>query len=400
MYLQELCGAWIEHPFWRSSFLIKNERDIQRIVESGIREVVIDVSKGADIEQQRDLEAEARERAEATLRQAARSAAAPEPASLEAEVAQAARICARSKRAVKDMFHDVRLGKAVDVARLDPLVEEISASVSRHPAALLSLARVKSSDEYTYMHSVAVCALMIALARQLELEPELVREAGLGGLMHDVGKARVPLELLNKPDRLSDDEFALIKTHAEKGHAMLVADADVSDIVLDVVRHHHERLDGRGYPDRLPAEEISLFARMGAVCDVYDAVTSDRPYKRGWDPADAVRRMAEWTKTQFDEKIFQAFIKTIGIYPTGSLVRLRSGRLAVVVEQNAAALLAPKVKVFYSTSARARIPPKLLDLSRPGSNEAIAQRENPEEWRFDDLEALWSGMDDPRVGRA
>lgn len=399
MYIQELCGAWTEHPFWTSRFLVKSDKDIQRIIDSGIEEVVIDTDKGVDVAAAPDRHEEAERRAETTLLKAAESAARPQQASLEEELQQAARICARSKKAVMDMFQDARMGNAVSTDSLAPLVEEISDSVMRHPSALLSLARIKTSDEYTYMHSVAVCALMIALSRQLCQEEDAVHQAGMGGLMHDMGKAFIPLAILNKPDRLTDAEFDTIKTHPERGYQVLLESGEPSAIVLDVVRHHHEKVNGTGYPDKLPDQDISLFAKMGAVCDVYDAITSDRPYKRGWDPAEAIKKMAEWSKGHFDDKVFQAFVKTIGIYPTGSLVRLSSGRLAVVVEQNPAALLTPQVKVFYSTSARAHITPKLIDLSKPGQTEKIAGREDPEAWRFDNLGQLWSGMDDPRAGR-
>jgi HD-GYP domain-containing protein (c-di-GMP phosphodiesterase class II) len=155
-----------------------------------------------------------------------------------------------------------------------------------------------------------------------------------------------------------------------------------------VCLHHHEKIDGSGYPDGLAGDAISLFARMGAVCDVYDAITSNRPYKAGWDPAESLRKMAEWSKGHFDPTIFQAFVKSLGIYPTGSLLRLASGKLCVVVEQSDKLLL-PKVKVFYSTQSSLRIPPVLVDLSAPDCHEKIASREDPDKWRFPDLNALW-----------
>jgi putative nucleotidyltransferase with HDIG domain len=289
------------------------------------------------------------------------------------------------------MFQEARMGNAVSAEDCAPLVEEISNSVARNPGALISLARLKTADDYTYMHSVAVCALMIALARQLKLDEQQTRQAGLAGLLHDLGKAMVPNEVLNKPGKLTDEEFAIVKKHPEYGHEALLQGSGVSDIALDVCLHHHEKVDGSGYPHKLKGEEISLFAKMGAVCDVYDAITSNRPYKAGWDPAESLRKMAEWAKGHFDEAIFQAFVKSVGIYPVGSLVRLETGRLGVVIEQSEKSLLAPKVKVFFSTKSNVRIRPEEIDLSRPGAQDKIAGREDPAKWNIPDLNELWAG---------
>ena len=270
------------------------------------------------------------------------------------ELQEAARLRARSGEAMRRLFADVRLGNAIEPSVCAPLVDDVMESINRHPDALLSLARLKTADEYTYMHSVAVCALMVALGRQLGLNDAQCHEAGMAGMLHDLGKAAMPQEILNKPGKLTPEEFDIIKQHAMRGYEMLVAGANVSEGVLDVCRHHHERWDGTGYPDGLAGEQISLLARMGAVCDVYDAVTSDRPYKAGWDPAHSLSQMATW-KGHFDTTVFQSFVKSIGIYPTGSLVRMRSGRLAVVLEQNSAALTKPQSEDF------------LLDQGRPAA---------------------------------
>jgi HD-GYP domain-containing protein (c-di-GMP phosphodiesterase class II) len=280
----------------------------------------------------------------------------------------------------------------VDTGGAKKLVEEITDSVSRNPGALISLARLKTADDYTYMHSVAVCAMMVALAKQLGLDEAQTRSAGIAGLMHDLGKAMMPMEVLNKPGKLTDAEFAIIKTHPVEGHRLLLTGTDIDPMVLDVCLHHHEKTDGSGYPKGLKDAEISLFAKMGAVCDVYDAITSNRPYKAGWDPAESLRKMAEWSNGHFDAKVFQAFVKSLGIYPIGSLVRLNSGKLGVVVEQTAKSLTTPKVKVFFSTKSNMRIVPEVIDLSKPIANDKIVSREDPAKWKFADLNELWSGM--------
>ena len=389
MHLHDLCGSWMDHPFWRSKFTLTDPKDIQNLLESPIREVWIDVAKGLD------LPAETGDRSEQSVAEVlmeaevAQHRQAPRPVSMSEELKRAAMICDKARHAVVSMFQEVRMGKAISAEAVGELVEEISSSIMRNPSALISLARLKTADDYTYMHSVAVCALMVSLARQLDLDEPDVREAGMAGLLHDIGKALMPMNVLNKPGKLTDDEFRIIKSHPVEGHRLLVEGRTASDIVLEVCLHHHEKIDGTGYPHRLVGEKISLFARMGAVCDVYDAITSNRPYKAGWDPAESIRKMTEWCQGHFDERVFQAFVKSIGIYPTGSLVRLGSGRLAVVVEQSEKSLLAPRVKAFFSTRSKIHVVPETIDLSRPGVMEKIVGREDAAKWGIKNLDELW-----------
>lgn len=394
MHIKEFCGSWMEHPFWRNGFVLTDEKDIASILASSISEVWIDCGKGLDVEvgDAAVTEAESEAQVEAELETVALTRRNVAPVSTADELVRAARICQQSQRAVISMFEEARMGKAVDTGGAKKLVEEITDSVSRNPGALISLARLKTADDYTYMHSVAVCAMMVALAKQLGLDEQQTRQAGIAGLMHDLGKAAMPMDILNKPGKLTDAEFRIIKTHPEEGFRLLQSGTDVDPIVLDVCLHHHEKTDGSGYPEGLKDEDISLFAKMGAVCDVYDAITSNRPYKAGWDPAESLRRMAEWAKGHFDTKVFQAFVKSLGIYPIGSLVQLSSGRLGVVVDQTGKSLTTPTVKVFFSTKSNMRIVPETIDLSRPGTSEKIASREDPAKWNFNDLNELWSGV--------
>jgi putative nucleotidyltransferase with HDIG domain len=394
MHLKEFCGSWMDHPFWRNGFVLKDIEDLQLIQASNIKEVWIDCAKGVDVadgevaisEAKTDVQVDT----EIRLAAATEEDMAPVPAS--AEYRRASKICRQSKRAVSSMFGEARLGKAVDTGFVKKLVKEISASIMRNPNALISLARLKTADDYTYMHSVAVCALMVALARQLGLNAEQTQSAGEAGLLHDLGKSVIPLEVLNKPGKLTDEEFAVIKTHPEEGLKLLLGSTGADEVALDVVLHHHEKLDGTGYPKRLKGPEISLFAKMGAVCDIYDAITSNRPYKTEWDPADSLSKMATWTDSHLDADVFRAFVRCVGIYPVGSLVKLESGRLGVVTEQSRNSLLKPVIKVFYSTLSHARIKPRILDLSVPGCQEKISGREDPGAWNFPDLNELCFGV--------
>ena len=230
--------------------------------------------------------------------------------------------------------------------------------------------------------------MMIALARELGMAEEQVREAGYSGLLHDVGKMAVPEVILNKPGRLSDEEFSVVKSHPEKGREILLRTGDVPNMVVDVCLHHHEKYDGSGYPHGLKSEDISVYARMGAICDVYDAITSNRPYKKGWGPAESLQKMAQW-KGHFDPVLFQSFVKVVGIYPIGSLVRLKSQRLAVVIEQNEKTLLKPKVKIFFSILSSMPLPQSVVDLASASVEDSIEAREHFENWSFPYMEELW-----------
>jgi len=406
MFLQALEGPWMDHPFWKTRFVIGSPADLALLQQSVITECWIDLGKGLDVLESPTDDALTpvlptpkgradRRPALAPGRPAAAPGPAPAPApaseqrAFDDELKQAAAICNRGRAAVMSMFNEARMGRTIDHQGCVALVEDITASVRRNPGALVSLARLKTQDDYSFMHSVAVCALMVALARQLGLDEATCRAAGLAGLLHDVGKALMPLELLNKPGRLTDAEYALMRTHAVRGHELLLQGAEASPEALEVALHHHEHFDGSGYPHGLVGEATGLFARMGAVCDVYDAITSNRPYKAGWDPAESIAQMASW-KGHFDPAIFNAFVQSLGIYPTGSLVRLESGLLAVVVEQVPGAMVSPKVRVFFNTHNQLPVAPRLLNLSRPGVADRIVGRESNAETRFTHLDALWA----------
>ena len=399
MHLHRFEGAWIDHPFWRARFVVEDEADLRSARASAVRECWIDIALGLDVAPAPPAAASVAPLAQVSATAPAATAAAPtepkavpsprtQPTSFDAELRTAAALCQRSRQAVTSMFAEARLGRVIDAEQCLPMVQEVADSVLRNPGALISLARLKTADDYRYMHSVAVCARMVALGRALGFDDAACREAGLAGLLHDMGKAFMPNEILNKPGKLTDAEFAVMRSHPERGWELLREGQGVSEAVLDVCLHHHERVDGSGYPHRLPGDQIALLTRMGAVCDVYDAITSDRPYKAGWDPAESIARMASW-KGHFDEQVFAAFVKGLGIYPTGSLVRLVSGKIAVVVEQNAQAITLPTVKVFFSTKSNLPLPVQRLDLSK--SRERIASREPRAAWNLGQIEGLWAG---------
>jgi HD-GYP domain-containing protein (c-di-GMP phosphodiesterase class II) len=397
MYIQGFEGSWMDHPFWRSRFVLEEPKDLARVLASGVTGVWIDITLGDDVDSGTAAAPPAEPPPAApVLAEPEPEHDAPQPSpqtpcSLRDEMARAASICLSARDEMTRMFAEVRMGRALDTGVVRELVQDITESVMRNGSAIISLARLKTADNYTYMHSVAVCALMVSLGRQLKLSAAQISDAGFAGLVHDIGKALVPMEVLNKPGRLTDDEFELVKSHPRQGWHLLKDSGVGNAVALDVCLHHHERMDGAGYPDRLAGDQISLMARMGAVCDVYDAITSNRPYKAGWDPAESLSRMAKWTGGHFDARVFQAFVRSLGIYPVGSLVKLNNEKLAVVVDQSPRSLLKPIVKVFYSLRHQERLPPQELDLSAPHTKVQILGREDPADWPFPDLNDIWSG---------
>lgn len=392
MYIQKLGGSWIQHPFVRSSFLLTEPNDIKRIKEAGIKELWIDDEKGeiteaaepSDSSQKTDSPTAQQTTTDKTHSEIKASDAS---SSIENEIERARKLCQDAKPQIMSMFNDIRLGKAIDPKTTLPLVGEIDSLVQRNSAAILSVARLKTHDDYTYMHSVAVCALMLSLANQMGLDKEQTRLAGIGGLMHDLGKAAMPLDILNKPGKLTDAEYLVMKKHTIVG-ATILQDSGAEAEVIDIALNHHEKINGTGYPNQLPAEKISQLARMAAICDVYDAVTSERAYKKPWEPANTIREMSKWDG-HFDKQIFNSFVKSVGIYPIGSLVRLTSQRLAVVIEPAIDSLLKPKVKVFFSIRSNAPIPIQIIDLSAKNCKESIEGPEEPADWDFKSLENLW-----------
>lgn len=380
MFVHELCGPWLKHPFWRTRFFLSSDQDLERLRATPIEHLWIDTQKGLD------LQKPPAEEPEPTEEPAAPQAVAPQTIPLAQELQQAAQICARAAQVLQSMFSDVRLGRPVEKDSAERLVQDMRLSIQRNPHALISLARIKTADNYTYLHSMAVCALMMALAQRMQMSEEEVRLAGLSGLLHDVGKCRIPLRILNKPGALTPEEWRIMQDHSTLG-AQLLRPLDVPDLVLQACLHHHEKMDGSGYPSGLKGEQIHPLARMAAICDIYDAVTSDRPYKQGWPPAQALQRMTQWCGNHLDKAIFEQFVQTVGIYPIGSLVRLSTDQLAVVIDATSQSLLTPQVRVFYCIASQQRLEPSVLDLEH--SEVRISSREDPQEWNMGDLLSLW-----------
>jgi HD-GYP domain-containing protein (c-di-GMP phosphodiesterase class II) len=384
MFVHDFNCNWVGHPFARNRLMVSSDEDIQKVLASGIHDVIIDTDKGRDADHAPTVE-QARQIMERELVEVAtRPLETRKQVNVAEELERAALVRGHATRAVRTVMRDVRLGKAIEINQIQAVVQDIVESVLRNPGALTSLLRIKGKDDYTFLHSVSMCTLMVAFCHTVGMTPEEIRQAGIGGLLHDTGKALVPDAILNKPGKLTEAEFAVIKGHPRAGFEILSSMGNIGQIPLDITLHHHERMDGSGYPHRLPADKISNMAKMAAVVDVYDAITSDRAYGKGMPAAEALRKLYEWSSSQFEPATVQSFVRCIGIYPVGSLVLLQSGRLAVVTEAHESNLLTPKVNVFYNTKSGVYIKAAEVDLSRPvgsGGADRIERHETPEKWR-------------------
>jgi HD-GYP domain-containing protein (c-di-GMP phosphodiesterase class II) len=393
MYIHDLSCDWMTHPFVRNRFLLSTEEEIRKIVAAGIHDVVIDCAKGLDVDHAPTVE-EARQETEQALVEIAARPVIVTRTTLGEELKRAAVIRQQASGLVRTVMQDARLGKAIELDNVSPVVQNITESILRNPGALMGMLRIKNKDDYTFLHSVSVCTLLVAFCRSRGMDPDTTYQAGLGGLLHDTGKALVPDHILNKPGPLTDEEFAIIKKHPRDGYDILLKSPEVGPIPLDITLHHHERRDGSGYPDKQGEGTVSELAQMAAIVDVYDAITADRCYHKGMSAAEALRKIYEWSKFHFHPTYAQEFMRCVGIYPVGTMVMLESGRLGVVIEPHETNLLAPKVNVFFNTKRNVYIKPETVDLSRPlgfGGGDKILRPESPQKWNVDPMQFISVG---------
>ncbi|MFN3675855.1 MAG: HD-GYP domain-containing protein [Sphingomonas pseudosanguinis] len=351
MYIHALHCSWLDNPFWRTSFLLTEQADREQIHES-IPHITIDLTKGRGL----------------TLTRAATIAedSPPPPAKVarirpprrkpRTDVEMATALTEHATATVSRLYGEARLGHSIHVPDLTPVVEEIAQFIAKGSATMLAVTRLKDGDQYTYIHSVAVATLMMGLARHLGLPKDDIRVAGMAGLLHDIGKMQVAPAIVDKAGKLTINELAEMRQHPRLGYDVLVGIEDLDPRIVDVCRHHHEKMDGTGYPDGLRDDQLSVFVRMSAICDVYDAVTSIRPYKRAWSPHEALARMASW-QGHLDPEMLRAFIASLGIQPYGALVRLHSNRLGLVVREGDCPLT-PIVRTFFHIPDQQPLPPE------------------------------------------
>lgn len=367
MYVSELDRSWTETSFLLQGVLIDGEEEISEFQKT-CEYVFIDADKS-------DESIYAHLRSLSTLTQASKATnnsaayelheADLEQNNFQKELKVARKLHTRTRTYIDQALEDVRLGQAVDTDAAKELVTEVANSITRSPHALVWLTNLKERDEYTSIHCMNVCVMAVSFGRTLGMEKAELEILGLGGLLHDLGKMRVPLEILNKPSKLTFEEFEIMKTHPVEGYNMLKEQSDLPSEVLDIVKHHHERRNGKGYPSQLGGDEINNMTRIVAIVDVYDAITSDRVYHDAISPYDALKNMYEWVKEDFDKDMIEKFIKCLGIYPIGCVVELNLGHVGIVVSASEKSKLRPIVMLVQNSKHETFPKPKLINLAHP-----------------------------------
>jgi len=347
MYVSELDRPWVESPFLFQGFRLTTIEDIENIKEFS-EYVYVDTEKSASNVishlkgKNRNLTTDLH-----PTKKSKKSNVVPEKHSglsdsfskddrkvLNENIYKAHAIRDETRTYVDDMLTASRMGKIINTQKAKLLVAKLANNIIENADASMWLTNLKKRDEYTAIHSVNVCVLSLTFGRALGIKKGPLNELGLGALLHDMGKMHVPLEILNKPGKLDDKEFEIMKSHPVSGYQMLKKSKGLSVDTLDIVKSHHERTSGSGYPDGLKEKEIRYFTQIVAITDVYDAVTSDRVYHDGMTPHEALKNMYEWAPGNYNIELMQSFIRTIGIYPVGSVVELKTGHIGLVIKIN------------------------------------------------------------------
>ncbi len=269
----------------------------------------------------------------------------------------------QAKTVAKDIMNGLRVGRALDINKARETVDQCVDSILRNDDALMLLTKLKHKDEYTAEHCLNVSILSAAFGKRLGLLEEEIRTLGLCGMLHDIGKAKVPTDILQKPGTLTPAEYSIMQNHADWGRDMLMALPKVVHAAIDVAYNHHERLDGKGYPRGLIDYQIPYFAKIVAIVDTYDAITSNRAYDKGRSSMEALEIIHRFKGTQFDPELAREFVLMIGIYPPGSLVELKTGEVAIVIASNPKNRRKPKIMIVRNADKQR--PPKyrLADLA-------------------------------------
>lgn len=334
MFVCELDRPWTETPFILQGFQIRSVEDIQEIAQH-CEFVYVDNAEQIRLG---PVERDVSNRKKSKPRKAFAN-----KTSNRQEKAKATSALSSARRLTSSFMDDVRLGKSIDVREIKKTVSECVQSILRNPDAMLWISKIKSKDSYTSQHSLNVCILAINFGRHLGAPEDELTKLGISALMHDIGKMRVPSDILHKADHLSDEERKTFEQHPVYGRDILLQQEDLYHGAVDVAYAHHEHIDGSGYPRGIKAGGISDFTRIVAICDQYDALTSDRPASKGKSSRAALRYLYDHRGTKFDERLVHHFIECIGLYPSGSVVELKNGCVGLVVGTNYRHRHLPKV---------------------------------------------------------
>ena len=336
MVVEKMDRSWMEHPFLANKKKITSEDQIKALREYGIHEVYIDTDEGSDVEapapppELTDL-----------------AAPLPEEIPLKEELQYAETTQREAQNLVQDVMRDVRLGKNIESEKVGRVVGAMIDSIFRNADALSSMTRLKGYDEYTFVHSINVCVLCLTLGRRLAHPRSDLETLGIGALLHDTGKVKVSSLILNKPGRLDDEEMAEIRRHPLYSVDVLESAGGIPNEAKQVALQHHERWNGNGYPYGLKGDEIARFGQIAAICDVYDAMTSDRCYAKGMPPYEGIRKINELAGRDFPPDVVQSFIRCMGIYPVGTVVQLDTREVGVVTAVNREKILRPRLTLLF-----------------------------------------------------
>lgn len=395
MYVAELDRPWLESPFLFQGFVVDNDDDLQTLKEK-CNYVFIDDQKSRDSDELRKLfeglnEDGGDNRPDRTSTRFSVKESDKDPGSARSfkdNIDRAVTTFRNTTSSVIRFFDDIRLGNSIDTEDAKGVVGELVSEITYNPNTALWLTSLRSKDEATANHCLNVAILSLAFGRHLGFPHDRLQDLGLGALLHDVGVARTPKEILNKPGKLSQEEFEVMKKHPRDGYNVLRVTRKLPEAALDIILHHHERVDGSGYPDGLAGEDIKEHVRIVAIADVYDSMTSDRVYHEARAPQDALTQMHKRAEDQFGRKLMEEFIKCVGIYPIGSLVVLNSGALGVVMSSNPEARLKPLILLVRDEQGREVRPRKLVNLAnlsaqRGAESWSISSTVNPNDYGVD-----------------
>jgi len=352
MYIAELDRPWTETPFRFQGFVLSTEQQLEAL-KKYCKSVLVDSERSTALTD-----------APRPGMQFFGKTVYPEKASVEQELGPARAAFTNSHALVQEALTKVRLGHTLDAERVRGAIESLTESVLRNPDAMLLFSQLREKGDYAESHSLDVSIYMTAFGRFLQLDQRQVELLGYLGLLQDIGKVRLPKELLEKRGRLTPGELARAKLHVNYSAQILRTTPGLPPELPDLATLHHERYDGSGYPNRLRGSQIGLIGSIAAIADTYDAMTVQRPYADAVAPSAAISSLYKWRDVLFDAGIVEQFIRFIGIFPVGSLVELNSGEVGVVISQNPEQRLKPRVMVIRDAKGIELRPQKLLDLSR------------------------------------
>jgi putative nucleotidyltransferase with HDIG domain len=377
MYVAELNNEWIPDNNLRRHGLIKREEAVQQVLNLGVTHVYIDTSKGEDCVNgisREELDQQLNEELK-KIQQSASSLASPNTQAIAHTNAKNIHVDALSL--VSQVMDDVKMGNAIAIQDVEDMAASINESIRRNQNALSCFTRLRHKDEYLIEHSFSVAVLLGMLARSMGYSNDDLHQVVTGGLLHDIGKINVPDAILNKPGSLNSDEWEEMKRHVIYGEEILRQTDNLPSKILQICSQHHERFDGTGYPRGLSAGALSEHGKMGAVVDVYDAITADRVYHRGIPPTASMKKLLEWSDGHLDKAISYQFIACMSIYPAGSLVELEQRKIALVIEPNLRQQHKPLVKVIFDAKENKKVIPTMINLAHSESAQKIVRALDP-----------------------